>query len=122
MKKVSIAAVAAGVLASLMLAPAAVAAPEKDTKYIDMQCGAELLTFTVAGSLRLWDQSGKGYVLQSITQTSELGGVTYGPYTRVLGGEKLTDRASVQCYSTHEFDLQGFTIKSLQLSMVPLPS
>jgi hypothetical protein len=124
MRKMHATTVIATMLVSLAIAPAALAQPPASATqtYKSVSCEGyeDPMDLHIAGSIRLWDDDGNSYLLREAEQTVRIDEYTVvGPFGRSWG-QGADSRGAIFCSADEPFELQGFTIESLELWIVPL--
>jgi hypothetical protein len=111
-------------LLSLAIAPAAFAqpSPRATQTYESVSCEGyeQSMDLHVAGSIRLWDDDGNSYLIREVEQYVRIDDDTViGPFGRSWG-QGADTQGAIFCTADEPFELQGFTIESLELWIVPL--
>jgi hypothetical protein len=120
MRKIQALTLAAVLAASFAITPAASARPpESKTPAYQVDCGDGTMDLYVIGATRLWDAEGNGYLIRSAEQSVEIEGTVYGPFARSWG-RGASSPGAITC-TGGGFDLQGFWITDIELTIVPLP-
>jgi hypothetical protein len=124
MKRIPATTVMVTMLLSLAIAPAAFAQPSDSATqtYKSVSCDGDdgSMDLHVAGPIRMWDDDGNSYLLREVEQTVRIDQDTVvGPFTRSWG-QGADTRGAIFCTADEPFELQGFTVESLELWVVPL--
>jgi hypothetical protein len=114
MRKIRFMTVVAGMLASLAIAPAALAQPpaEKLPTYEKLTCdGVDgVVNLHVAGPVRMWDDDGNSYLARYIAYNGEGNPWGQGPDTQ----------GAISCRGG-PMTIQGFEIAWVEMTVVRLP-